>query len=144
MCPPSRMFCGSEYPPPASSSTRLTWITSSSGRGVMCSFCCCQPAKRVGGGSFICTFFHTLKDWAGNRSQHSRQETVNSPASSHFPGKSKVFCLWKMLWRIRFHFFLPPYLLLSFTLFSLPLFGADSKSGANHRNLEPANTTQHV
>lgn len=33
MCPLSRTFCGSEYPPRASSSTRLTWITSSSGRG---------------------------------------------------------------------------------------------------------------
>ncbi|CAF89288.1 unnamed protein product, partial [Tetraodon nigroviridis] len=48
--PTQQDVCGSEYPPPASSSTPLTWITSSSGRGVTAASAAagsavCQPAE---------------------------------------------------------------------------------------------------
>lgn len=157
MCPASRMFCGSECPPPASSSTPLTWITSSSGRSVMCSLRCCRlcsllaQLKPDGSASFICSFIShlTLKDWPGNRPQSSWQDTVNILASSWSRlGRGK--CSMRNALRVKVSFLLASggralYLLLCFTIFSpAPLCCWSEWSGVNPPSCQPSRNVLRV
>lgn len=126
MCPPSRTFCGSEYPPRASLSTPLIWITSSSGTGVTCRW------RLAASWKLRLQLFVTLD------SQRRRRDQASVSLSGH----SKYFCFLtpsgsrlrsvlslRNAARDQVSFLLSSggrvlYLLLRFTLFCLLLFAA--------------------